>query len=165
MEKARRNGCAPAGVERAGILWLSLEVRKLESQLALKQAREIAAALPRLAGKATNAKDLAAVCDAQRELEKIIAEEYAQVELSASRPGALNGKAFAGMAREKRRSLRRFIEDIGGYAPDGGYASDLLDFDGEHVERAMLLIRGEAEPEADDERDALTRWRERHPES
>lgn len=165
MEKARRNGCSPEGVERAGILWLSLEVRKLENQLALKQARELAAALPRLAGKATNAKDLADVLDAKRELEKIIAEEYEQVELSANRPGALSGKAFAGMAREKRRSLRRFIEDIGGYAPDGGYASDLLDFDGEHVERAMLLVRGEAEPETDDERDALTRWRARHPES
>lgn len=78
---------------------------------------------------------------------------------------ALENKAFAGMAREKRRSLRRFIEDIGGYTPDGGYASDLLDFDGEHVERAMLLIRGEAEPETDDERDALTRWREKHGEA
>jgi hypothetical protein len=165
MEKARANGCSPEGVERAGILWLSLEVRKLENELALKQARELAAALPRLAGKATNAKDLADVLDAQRELEKIIAEEYEQVELSANRPGALNGKAFAGMAREKRRSLRRFIEDIGGSAADGGYATDLLDFEPHHVERALLLVRGEAEPETDDERDALARWRARHPES
>jgi hypothetical protein len=165
MEKARRNGCSPEGVERAGILWLSLEVRKLENELALKQAGELAAALPRLAGKATNAADLAAVLDAKRELEKIIAEEYEQVELSANRPGALNGKAFAGMAREKRRSLRRFIEDIGGSAADGGYATDLLDFEPHHVERALLLVRGEAEPETDDERDALARWRARHPES
>jgi hypothetical protein len=161
MEKARRNGCSPSGVERAGILWLSLEVRKLENELALKQAGELAAALPRLAGKATNAADLAAVRDAQRELETIIAEEYEQVELSANR-GALNAKAFAGMAREKRRSLRRFIEDCGGGAADGGYATDLLDFEPYHVERALLLVRGEAEPETDDERDALARWREKH---
>jgi hypothetical protein len=78
------------------------------------------------------------------------------------RYGALENKAFAGLAREKRRSLRRFIEDCGGSAADGGYATDLLDFEPHDVERALELIRGEAEPETDAERAALERWQEKH---
>lgn len=75
---------------------------------------------------------------------------------------ALENKAFAGLAREKRRSLRRFIEDCGGSAADGGYATDLLDFEPHDVERALELTRGEAEPETDAERAALERWQEKH---
>ncbi len=81
---------------------------------------------------------------------------------AASRYDALEHKAVAGMSREKERSLRRFIEDIGGHAPSG-YAVDVLDFDDHHFERAMLLIRGEVEPESDDESKALERWRAKHP--
>lgn len=76
--------------------------------------------------------------------------------------GAIEGKSAAGMSREKTRTLRRVIEDIGGAPPDGGYAVDVLDFDDYHYERAMLLIRGEVEPESDAERAALERWQAKH---
>lgn len=84
---------------------------------------------------------------------------------AAARYDDLENKAVvAGCARERRRSLRRFIEDIGGSAADGGYATDLLDFEPHHVERALELTRGEAEPDTDAERAALERWRSKFPE-
>lgn len=76
--------------------------------------------------------------------------------------GPIEGKALSGMSREKTRTLRRVIEDIGGAPPDGGYAVDVLDFDDYHYERAMLLIRGEVPPESDAERKAVERWEAKH---
>jgi hypothetical protein len=88
---------------------------------------------------------------------------HARLSLAARElTGGLEGKSVAGMSRERTRSLRRLIEDLGGAAPDGGYAVDVLDFDDHSFERAMLLIRGEVEPESDAERAALERWKVKH---
>lgn len=166
MERARRNGCSPEGVERCGVLWLNMLVRKLENAVAVRQAEEIRATLPVLAGKAVTDADRLEVLDLTLSLLRIHAGLKEQVVLDPkNRANSLEGKAFAGLAREKRRALRRLIEDIGGYAPDGGYAGDLLDFDPPHVERALELTRGEVEPDGEDEETALARWRERVGES
>lgn len=169
MERARRNGSSPEGAERCGILYLTILIRTLENKLAVKQAEEIRDALPVLAGKAVTDADRLEVLDLSLGLARIHLEIAQQVALLPEHRRAvadLEGKAVvAGMAREKRRALRRLIEDIGGSAADGGYATDLLDFEPHHVERAMMLTRGEAEPDSETETKALARYREKIGES
>ena len=125
---------------------------------AVMTGKALAAELPGLEAKASNAADRLELAAIRLRLEAAVAEEVEQIELDPRDPFD-GGKAMAGMSREKERSLKRFIEDIGGFAPSG-YAADVLDFDDHHFERAMLLIRGEVEPESDDETKALARWQE-----
>jgi hypothetical protein len=157
MERARRNGCHPDGVVRAGKLYLSMVERRVQSAQAMEGLQ---AALRRLESFGPEGK-----AAGQKVRLELLEEMLEQVSLHPRIRGEAvhgGGKAFAGMAREKRRSLRRFIEDIGGSAADGGYATDLMDFEPHHVERALELVRGEAEPNTDDERAALERWRAKH---
>jgi len=95
-------------------------------------------------------------------LELRIDQLHARIILAAAElTGGIEGKSAAGMSREKRRTLRKVVEDIGGFAPSG-YAADLLDYDDWHFDRAVMLVRGEVEPESDDEAKALERWRAKH---
>lgn len=80
---------------------------------------------------------------------------------AAARYDGLEHRAVVGMSREQERDLKTFISDIGGHVPSG-FAEDVLDYDEHHFERAMLLIRGEVEPESDAEAKALERWRAKH---
>jgi hypothetical protein len=86
---------------------------------------------------------------------------------AAARYDALENKAIRDESGpwpgEKRHDFVRFIRRIGGHAPDGGPIKGPLDFDAPHFNRAVDLIRGEVEPESDDERRALERWRAKYP--
>ncbi len=75
---------------------------------------------------------------------------------------AIEGKAIAGMSSDMEADFGRFIRRIGGHVQGGGRAQDVLDYDAPHFERAVSLIRGEAEPDSDDEAKALERWRAKH---
>jgi hypothetical protein len=153
MASAKRNGAHPDGVERVGRLFLVEIERVLKRKVTQLQWE---AGLLKLEQHGAAGK---AVADGLR-LE-VLEDQMEQLALDprVRGEGIHSGrKAFAGLAREKRRALRKLIVDIGGYAPDG-YANDLLDFDGEHVERAMELTRGEVEPHSDVEREALASYR------
>lgn len=158
MARARANGCHPDGVIRAGKLYLSMVERRVREV----QARErLEAVLRRLELQSPQGK--AAGTKLRIELlEEMLEQVSYHPRIRGNGVHGGGGKAFAGLAREKRRSLRRFIEDIGGSAADGGYATDLLDFEPHHVERALVLTRGEDEPATDAERAALERWEAKH---
>lgn len=81
---------------------------------------------------------------------------------AAARYDGLEHRAMVDMTRDQERDLATFIRRIGGYVASGGRAQDVLDYDTHHFERAMQLIRGEAEPESDAETKALERWRAKH---
>lgn len=157
MAAAKRNGAHPDGVKRSGKLFLAMCERILKGKITQLQWE---AGLLKLESFGPAGK--AAATGLRME---VLEDQIEQLNLDPRIRGEgihAGRKAFAGMAREKRRSMRRMIEDIGGETEDGGYAADLLDFDAEHVERAMELVRGEAEPSTDAERDALERWQAKH---
>lgn len=121
------------------------------------QLDQIDTQISELEGKAVTKLDKIALLDLRME------QVGARLALAAQELAPpIEGKGvMAGMSRERERSLKRFIEDIGGFAPSG-YAEDVLDFDEHHFERAMSLIRGEVEPESDAEVKALERWHAKH---
>ena len=82
--------------------------------------------------------------------------------LSQSRYAELENKTVAGLTHPQEADLARFIRRIGGYVQGGGRATDVLDYDAHHFERAMALIHGEAEPESDAEAAELKRWKAKH---
>jgi hypothetical protein len=146
MAAAKRNGSHPDGVKRAGKLFLAMCERMLKGKITQLQWE---AGLLKLEQHGPEGK--AAATGLRIE---VLEDQIEQLSLDPRIRGEAihggGGKAVVhGLAREKRRSLRRMVEDLGGSAADGGYATDLLDFDAEYVD-------------TDAERDALERWRAKH---
>jgi hypothetical protein len=158
MASAKRNGSHPDGVKRSGKLFLAMCERVLKRKITQLQLDVGLLALEQYGPKGK------AVATGLRM--ELLEDQMEQVRLDprVRREGVHGGgKAMANMNRDQERDLMRFLRRIGGYVPDGGRPGDVLDFDAPHFERAMALIRGEVEPESDDERRSLERWRAKYP--
>jgi hypothetical protein len=160
MESARRNGSHPDGVKRSGKLFLTMVHRVLKGKVA---RLEWEAGLLKLEAHGSAGKAVATGLRME-----LLEEQMAQLRLDPRmrREGVHGGKAMnTRNTRSPRegRDLARFIRRIGGYVPDGRRPDDALDYDDAHFERAVQLIRAEVEPDSDDERRELERWRAKYP--
>lgn len=157
------NPRGPKGVSwptEAARLQLAADVAEhgYERNAALMGAKALADRLPGMEAAADNTIDRLEVAAIRLELEATIGAEHESMKLDPKRRH-LAGKAFSGWSRDKERAFMRLIRRVGGYVPDGGRAGSPLDYDSPHVERAMQLVSGEAEPGSDGEHRALEIWR------
>jgi hypothetical protein len=168
-----RNPRGPKGVSwptEAARIQLAADVAEHghEQRQAILSAKAIAEKLPGLEAKAVSAEDILDIASVRLQLEAIVGEEAEQVRLDPrsgnGKAAGFEGKAIAGWSRDKECDLMRLIRRVGGFVPDGGRAGSILDYDAPHVERAMQLIRGEAEPDSDHERRELDRWQRKYDE-
>jgi hypothetical protein len=162
LEEGARHG--PGGATwplEAARLKLAADVaeHRHRRRAALDSANALARRLSGLAGKAVNDDDAAAIESLCQDLREVMEAEAEQVRLAGGRRGALDGKSFF-FPREQDADAERLIRRIGGYRErdaepgPGGY-------DALHFGRALALISGDREPESDDEKRAIARWREK----
>lgn len=156
-----RSKWGPDGVSWRGVA-ASLQLQADAAEHGFKQrqavlgAKALSERLEVLEAQAIRAEDILDLAAVRLQLESVVAEEVASLQLDP-RSG---GKSFFFPA-DRDADAERLIRAIGGYRERGAEPGP-GGFDEIHLGRALALIAGDVEPDGEAERKALDRWRRKY---